>query len=441
MDYTPHGREDIRQMFESLEISSVKDLYPNIPEKIRIKSYGIAEGISEPEMREALEKFAGMNFSVKDLKSYIGGGAYEHFIPAVIDDICSKPEFYTAYTPYQPEASQGILQSIYEYQSMICELTGTDVSNASLYDGATAAAEAALISVNKCDEGTVAVSSAVNPMYRKVIETYLKSSPCNIEIVEHTEGITDVSRIEKQISGKLISFIFQSPNFFGCIEDVKALSDYIHDKKALSIAIANPLSLGVLEAPGKNGADIVVGEGQSLGIPLCFGGPYLGFIGVKKELMRRLPGRIIGRTLDKDGKEGFVMTLQAREQHIRREKATSNICSNQALMALRAAVYMVYMGKEGMKEVGALNICNSHYLAAGVEKTGKAVLKFKKPFFNEFVIEFKKDAEEVFKAFEEEGILPGIQLKEEGRNSILCCVTETKSKSDMDKYVEVVKKL
>ncbi|MBN2190406.1 MAG: aminomethyl-transferring glycine dehydrogenase subunit GcvPA [Candidatus Aureabacteria bacterium] len=441
MDYIPHGREDIRQMLEALEISSVDDLYPDIPGKIRAGGYGIAGGISEQEVRGTLEKFAGMNASVRTLKSYAGGGAYEHFIPAIIDDICSKPEFYTAYTPYQPEASQGILQSIYEYQSMICELTGTDVSNASLYDGATAAAEAALISVNKYDGGVVAVSSAVNPMYRRVIETYLRSSPCRVEIVEHTEGVTDISRIGKHLSGKLVSFIFQSPNFFGCIEDVKSLSDCIHDKGALSIAVANPLSLGVLEAPGRNGADIVVGEGQPLGIPLCFGGPYLGFIGVKKELMRKLPGRIIGRTLDKDGKEGFVMTLQAREQHIRREKATSNICSNQALMALRAAVYMAYMGKEGMKKVGALNICNSHYLAEQIEKTGKAALKFRKPFFNEFVVEFKKDTAEVLRLFEKEKILPGIQVGEAGRNSLLCCVTETKTKGDMDKYADVVSKL
>ncbi|MDD5644597.1 MAG: aminomethyl-transferring glycine dehydrogenase subunit GcvPA [bacterium] len=441
MDYIPHGAEDIRRMLEFIGISSPDKLYSDIPEKIRIRGYGIGKGVSEPEIKNILEEFSGSNASVKTLKSYIGAGAYEHFIPAVVDDICSKPEFYTAYTPYQAEASQGILQSIYEYQSMICELTGTDVSNASLYDGATAAAEAALMSIGKNSGGIVGISSAVNPVYRKVIETYLKSSPCSVSLVGHKEGITDIENIEKQVSGRMFSFIFQSPNFFGCIEDVKTVSDYVRGRGALSITVANPLSLGVLEAPGRNGADIVAGEGQPLGIPLCFGGPYLGFMGVKKELMRKLPGRIIGRTTDKDGKEGFVMTLQAREQHIRREKATSNICSNQALMALRAAVYMAYMGKEGMKEVGTLNICNSHYLADEIEKTGKAALKFKRPFFNEFVIEFRNNVEEVFRAFEKEGILPGIRLAEEGQNSILCCVTEAKSKSDMDKYVEVVKKL
>ncbi len=441
MDYVPHSEADISSILKEMNIGDIEDLYSSVPEKIKIKSRRLERGLSEFELKALIRKKAEKNLAVTEIKSFMGGGAYEHFIPAVVDHIAMKPEFYTAYTPYQPEASQGALQVIYEYQSLICELTGMDASNASLYDGATAAAEAALMSINKDGPGDVLISAAVNPEYVEVIKTYLKGTNGRILMVPSPEGVTSVEFLKGLSAKKPVCFIFQSPNYYGCIEDVENLSEIAHSFAALSIAIVNPVSLGVLKSPGSMGADIVVGEGQPLGIPLSYGGPYLGFMAVKKKFIRKLPGRIVGRTTDKEGNPGFVLTLQTREQHIRREKANSNICSNQALMALRATVFMTYMGKEGMKTLAEANINNSHYLSKSIEKTGKAHLKFKRPFFNEFVLEFKKPANLVFDKFVNKNMFPGILLKGEMDKRILCCVTETKTKADLDGFIEIIKDL
>ena len=358
MRYIPHTTKDQQEMLKSIGQSSIEELFADIPAKVKLKEETpLPQALSEPELLEELKKVSEKN---KKASSFLGGGSYNHFIPSVVKHIVSRSEFYTAYTPYQAEASQGILQIIYEYQSMICELTGMDVANASMYDGATAMAEAAMLACRHTRKKEIIVSSTVQPEYRKVLKTYAKGTDLGVTESSFTkEGLTPQNF---ELSADTACLILQQPNFFGSIEDVSSLAKRAHTAGALFIVSADPISLGLLKAPGDYGADIVVGEGQALGNPQSFGGPGLGIFAVKKALMRHIPGRVVGQTVDKDGKRAFCLTLQAREQHIRREKAFSNICSNEALAALAATVYLSVMGKSGLRKVAELCSQKANYL-------------------------------------------------------------------------------
>ena len=349
MNYIPHTKDDVREMLKAIGISGLDGLFKDIPPALRPKSFDIPEGKSEFEVTRYLRRLSAKNAT--HLINFVGAGLYDHFIPADVDAIASRPEFYTAYTPYQPECSQGWLQAIYEYQTIICELTDLDVANASLYDGGTALYEAAMMAIRLTKRNKIIMDSGVNLIYRTMLYTY--TSNLSVEFVEIpvVHGQSSRGELFKHLDDKTAAVILQNPNFFGAVDDHSDVVQAVHKFGALAIASVYPVSLSMLKSPGEMGFDIATGEGQSLGLPLSFGGPYLGFMSAKKELVRQMPGRIVGATIDSDGKRGFVLTLQTREQHIRREKATSNICSNEALCALRAAVFVALLGKEGLKEL------------------------------------------------------------------------------------------
>lgn len=415
MRYIPHTAKDQQCLLESTKTASINDLFRDVPEKVGLKKdIPLPPSLSEPELLSELKKASQKN---KFSSSFLGAGCYNHFVPSVVKHIISRSEFYTAYTPYQAEASQGILQAIYEYQNMLCELTGMDAANASMYDGATALAEAALLACRVTGRKELAVSSAVHPEYRKVLQTYAKGVDLTVIEIPYTkEGLTEAPG--RGIGDGTACVILQQPNFFGCLETVKGLAEKIHSKGALFIVSADPVSLGILNPPGKYGADVVVGEGQSLGNPRAFGGPGLGLFAVKKEFVRQIPGRVVGQTIDSEGKRGFCLTLQTREQHIRRERATSNICSNEALAALAASVYLSVMGKEGLRKVSELCLQKANYLKKKL--AGKLV--FSSPTFKEFVVKTKKPV--------------GLDLEPfcpELKGSRLICVTELTTREEMDK--------
>ncbi|MFA5165310.1 MAG: aminomethyl-transferring glycine dehydrogenase subunit GcvPA [Candidatus Omnitrophota bacterium] len=443
MKYSPHTDKDRKEMLAAIGVSSAEELFRAIPEELRAKKLDLPEGISELELKRAIHDKADKNYSTNKLISFLGGGAYEHHIPQAIESIISRGEFLTAYTPYQAEASQGTLQAIYEYQSLICELTGMDVANASMYDGASALAEAVLLAVRETGRTRVVFPESLHPEYRQVVRTYLEGYKIEFAEIPHAGGVYDEAALKKETDDNTACVIVQNPNFFGFIEKVDSIEAVCHAKGALLIACVNPLSLGVLKSPGEYNADIAVGEGQPLGIPMCYGGPYLGFFAVKEKHMRRMPGRVAGMTKDADGKRGFVLTMQAREQHIRREKATSNICSNEGLMALAACVYLSSMGREGIKEVARQNVFKSHYMKDRILKLSGFELFSDAPFFNEFVVRCGKDPEKIIADLLKHGIMGGIPL---GRfyagmkNCMSICVTETKSKEDMDRFAEVLGK-
>jgi glycine dehydrogenase subunit 1 len=373
---------------------------------------------------------------------FLGAGAYDHYIPSVIDAIISRSEFYTSYTPYQPEISQGTLQYIFEYQTLISNLTGMDLANASLYDGGTAVTEAALMACAYSRKGEIIVSAGVNPQARRILKTYAHAQNLKVVEVETKEGVTDAERLNELISDETAAVIVQNPNFFGLLEDLKTLGEIAHKGKKVSmIASVNPISLALLKKPGELGVDVVVGEGQPLGIPLQFGGPYLGFMAVKKDYMRKLPGRIAGETTDLDGKRSYVLTLSAREQHIRREKATSNICSNQGLNVLAATVYMVTMGKEGLREAANQCVQKAHYAFNELTESGKYRPLFDKPFFMEFALTSDVDADKINKALLEEKIIGGYDLGRDYpqyKNAVLYAVTEKRTKEEIDKLRRVL---
>lgn len=446
MNYVPHAESDIKEMLSACEESELKGLFKNIPEKFQIDGLNLPPGISELELREQLNKISRQNISIKDYDSYLGGGAYEHFIPAVVKSLISRGEFYTAYTPYQPEASQGTLKAIYEYQSLICELFSMDVANASHYDGATALSEAVLLSYNAGSsrgKKKIFISEALNPEYKRVIHTYLRGLPVEIRELPLENGSINLEDLEEAVDEKTLSVVVQNPNFLGVIEPMADIEKIVHQKKALFIACVNPLSLGILSAPGEYNADLAVAEGQPLGNDLSFGGSYLGIFTCKKELLRKIPGRVVGRTKDKNGREGFVLTLQTREQHIRREKATSNICSNQALNALAACIYLAYLGKQGLKELALLNLKKSRYLFSELCKIkGFRPLFEKKSFFNELAVETELSVDTLLQELKKYQIFGGIALKKfypQYSQALLICVTETKTKEQLDKYIEVIK--
>lgn len=454
MNYLPHTQRDKKQMLDAIGVASVEDLLKAVPHQFRIQKLGLPEGISELELKALVSEKAAGNRSTRSLSSFLGAGAYEHFIPAAVDAIISRGEFLTAYTPYQAEASQGTLQAIYEYQSLICELTGMDIANASMYDGASALAEAVLLSIRHTGRSRVVFADSLHPEYRQVIRTYLEGHKAEFLEIANNDGLFDGNLLRDAVNGDTASVIVQNPNFFGLIEDVDIIEQTAHSCGALLIACVNPISLGILKSPGEYNADITVGEGQPLGIPLNYGGPYLGFFAAREEYARKMPGRIAGMTNDKDGKQGFVLTLQAREQHIRRDKATSNICTNEGLMALAACVYLSLIGKEGLKEVASQNLFKSHYLKDKIleippvsdkssNDSNSYGLKFAGRFFNEFVIKCGRSPDKIISDLLKRGIIGGLPLGRfypQMKDCLLVCVTETKTKEDLDRFADILSK-
>ena len=395
--YLPHTDDERAAMLGTLGLNTVEDLFIDIPDQVRFdRELELPAPLAEPELYDHMYALAAKNANLNDYATFLGAGVYDHYVPSAVRQILARNEFYTAYTPYQPETSQGILQAMFEYQDMICELTGMDVANASLYDGATAVAEAALVAVNSTRNTEIVVADTVNPAYRTVLSTYVTPQGFTVKELPNADGVLDPGTVVDNLGPETACLIVQTPNFFGILEDITALAKKLADHKAVLIVVADPIGLGLLEPPVQ--ADIVVGDGQSLGNAPSFGGPLLGFLAAKQKLVRRLPGRIVGQTTDKEGNRGFVLTLQTREQHIRREKATSNICSNQALNALAAAVYMTLMGPQGLRQVAELSLKKAHYAADRLAAVPGFSLAFDRPFFKEFVIKANRPISEINQA-------------------------------------------
>jgi glycine dehydrogenase subunit 1 len=434
--YFPHTEEEIKEMLRVAGVNSLEELYSDVPESIRFKGdYDIPEAKSEIELRQLLESFGLLN---DQLTSFAGAGVYDHYTPAVIPNIISRSEFLTSYTPYQAEISQGTLHYIFEYQSMMAELTGMDISNASMYDGTTATAEAAIMAMNagkKCTK--VLASRTVDPKTMQVVETYAKYHGFDIEMIDEKDGTTDREDMRRRLAeGGVAGVILQMPNYYGIVEDYTGFADDIHESKALMIMNSVAADLAVLKSPGEWGADIAVGDGQSLGIPMSFGGPSVGYMCCNEKLIRKMPGRIVGLTKDNRGQRAFVLTLQAREQHIRRQKATSNICSNESLMALYVTIYMSLMGKEGLKEAAELSYAGAHYLCDELLKTGRFTMAYDKPFFNEFCVRYDGDIDALQERCIAAGYLAGVKIDE---HTLMLAVTEKRQKHEIDELVELMK--
>jgi glycine cleavage system P protein (glycine dehydrogenase) subunit 1 len=441
--YIPTTPEDEQEMLKAIGLDSVEDLFSDIPKDMQLnRELNLPKAKSELEVKSYLDSLAKKNCSLSELTNFLGAGAYDHYIPSIVDHIISRQEFYTSYTPYQPEISQGTLQYIFEFQTLICKLTGMDVANASLYDGGTAVLEAALMAAAYSRKDEIIISKTVRPESRRILKTYAHVQGLDVVEIDMKDGVTDLEQLEELVSDKTAAVIVQSPNFFGIIEDLKATGEIAHKgKKTSFIASVDPISLAVLKKPSELDVDVVVGEGQGMGIPLSFGGPYLGFIAAKKNYMRKLPGRIVGETQDVNGKRSYVLTLTAREQHIRREKATSNICSNQGLNVLAATVYMVTLGKEGLKEVALQSTKKAHYAYEELTKSGKYKPLFDKPFFKEFAVKSDIDADKILSDLRDEDIIGGYHLGinyPEFKNSILYAVTEKRTKDEIDKLSSVL---
>ena len=445
MDFVPHTEEEFREMLDEIGVQSFDELLANIPPELRNYEMRIPDGMCEMEVRSLVTSLAKNNFPTTEFDSYLGGGAYEHYIPSVVGHLAGRSEFYTAYTPYQAEASQGSLQAMFEYQTAICELTGMEISNSSLYDAGSAVAEAATASLRVTrNRNKIVISTAVHPEHRDILKTYMKGMGVEVVEVGYDNGSTDISALDAAIDDNTAGVVLQSPNMFGCIEQMESASTAAHDKNAVFIAVVNPMSLSILKPPGEYGADIAVGDGQPLGIPLSYGGPYLGFFACTEKILRKVPGRLIGLARDTKGRRGFVMTLQAREQHIRRDRATSNICTNQALMAIRALVYLCCLGKEGIREVGEINVRNSHYLSEKLRSAPGMTMQFDVPFFNEFVVKTDAPPEELNERLLEHGIIGGVPLGwwyPELTDCMLLCATETKTKEQMDTFSETLEEI
>lgn len=434
--YFPQTEQDISEMLQQIGVDSLDALYADIPENIRFKGdYNIPEAMSESEIRTFINNLGLLN---DQLICFAGAGIYDHYTPAIIPSIVQRSEFLTSYTPYQAEISQGTLHYIFEFQSMMAELTGMDISNASMYDGATATAEAVLMAHatnKKCSK--ILVSETIDPKTRRVIDTYAKFQDINIVTIKAKDGETDHEELRKLLSeGGVAGVVVQAPNYYGIIEDFTEYADDIHQQKALFIINSVAADLAILKTPNEWGADIAVGEGQSLGIPMNYGGPGLGYMCCTEKLMRKMPGRIVGKTLDENGRRAFVLTLQAREQHIRRQKATSNICSNQSLMALFVTIYMSLMGREGLKEAAELSYAGAHYLCDKLQATGKFKLTYKKPFFNEFCINYDGNLDELIQHCIDCGYMPGIKIDD---NTIMIAVTEQRTKEEIDDLIDIMK--
>jgi glycine dehydrogenase subunit 1 len=441
MDYCPHTSEDIEQMQAATGVASIDELFADIPQKFRLQSaLDIPAALSEQETVAAMSNIAAKNRLPQF--TLTGAGAYHHFIPAVVGHITGRAEFYTAYTPYQAEISQGLLQAIYEYQTMIAHLTGTEIANASMYDGASAMAEAAVLCAKMSNRTKIIVARSVHPEYRQVLQTYCWANGYTvIELPYAPSGQIDLNALQGKLDDQVAAVLVQSPNFFGVIEDIAPVVEAAHKKGALLVAgFTDGTSLGILQPAGAAGADFVVGEGQSFGNPLNYGGPYLGIFAAKEKFMRRIPGRLVGATVDKNGKRGFVLTLQTREQHIRREKATSNICSNEALCALAAGIYLAALGKN-LKKLAELNINKTQYLKNKLLGLAGWKEVFHSPVYNEFVLRCP-NAREVNKKLKTAGIIGGYELQKdypELKNTLLFCATEMISKEDIDKVAKILK--
>lgn len=417
-------------------MNSLDDLYADVPEQIRFRGeYDLPEPMSETEIRSLFEKLGEKN---RRLTVFAGAGCYDHYTPAVVPNIISRSEFLTSYTPYQAEISQGTLHYIFEYQSMMAELTGMDVSNASMYDGSTATAEAAIMalaSTKKTD--TVLVSASVDPKVLNVVKTYAHFHGFNVELIAENDGATDKEQMDARLEkGGVAGVIVQQPNYYGIVEDFSGFADSCHAHKSLFIVNSVAADLALLKTPGEWGADVAVGDGQSLGIPMAFGGPSVGYMCCTEKLMRKMPGRIVGKTVDNRGQRVFVLTLQAREQHIRRQKATSNICSNESLMALFVTIYMSVMGKEGVKEAAQMSYDGAHYLHDALIATGLFSDKYERPFFNEFCVKYNGDVDRLQQRFIENGILGGVKVD---ADTLMFAVTEKRTKEEIDKLVNIAK--
>jgi len=456
--YIPHTPDDRCDMLSVIGVSREEELLAEIPAALRERAIpSLPPACSELELERLFGAWAGENRPTGEtagsMLSFLGAGAYDHAIPSIVGQLIGRSEFYTAYTPYQAEMSQGLLQAIYEYQTMICELTALDVANASVYDGASALAEAALMAMRITKRTAVAVAPTVHPHYRRVLESYLQGMACTIHTLPAGDGITEPARAAASVDASCAAVIVQQPNFFGCLEEVEALGRAAHEAGALLIATVDPISLGLLAPPGDYGADIAVGEGQPLGIPVNFGGPYLGFFATKQAFMRQLPGRIVGATVDGAGRRGFCLTLQAREQHIRRERATSNICTNQALTALAATVYMAVTGPEGLRDAATQCWDKAHYLHRALTQLPGVRAWSAAPFFKEFVITLPVAGEWLVRRLAGDGIVPGLALSamgnepgggQEGKRGtgmereLLCCVTEKRTRAELDRMVDAM---
>lgn len=436
--YLPDTEKDQQNMLHAIGVDSVEALFHGIPDAVRLQTpTNLEEGLSELELTRHMKKLAAQNLTSEEAVFFLGAGTYDHYIPSVVDAVISRSEFTTAYTPYQPEASQGELQALFEFQSMMCELTGMDVSNSSLYDGFTSLGEACNLAVSAQKRSTVLVSGAVHPQAREVLRTYAYGMEYTIEEIPHERSVTDVTLLEKTLGADVAAVVIQYPNFLGTIEDLARIKELCEETGTLLIVMANPLALGVLESPGHLGADVVVGDTQPFGLAMSYGGPHCGYFTVRKKYMRKVPGRIVGETVDTEGKRGYVMTLQTREQHIRREKATSNMSSNQALFALGSAVFMTAIGKEGIREMAEQNLSKAHYLSRNLKEAGFEILS-NNNFFNEFVVKFAKPVVEVNKQLLAHNIIGGYDVSEllATENAMLICVTEKRTKAEIDQLVK-----
>ncbi|QIC04280.1 aminomethyl-transferring glycine dehydrogenase subunit GcvPA [Brevibacillus sp. 7WMA2] len=439
--YLPTTEQDKKEMLEFLGVSSVDELFSDIPEEVRFpRELAIDEALSEPDLVKFMGGLASKNANFTTHVNFLGAGVYQHYTPSTVNHMLLRGEFFTAYTPYQPEISQGELQAIFEFQTMVCELTGMEVANSSMYDGYTSMAEAAMMAAGHKGKPRVIVSKTVHPESRAVLATYAYGQQVEVVEVDFTEeGVTNLSQLQAALEVETAAVLVQYPNFFGSVEDLRAIEQLTHEKGALLIVSSNPVALGLLEAPGKLGADIVVGDMQPFGIPVSFGGPHCGYFATTSKLMRKMPGRIVGQTKDEDGKRGFVLTLQAREQHIRREKATSNICSNQALLALASSIALTALGKQGVQEMSQMNLHKAHYAKQVLDQLDGVENVFTAPFFNEFVIKLPIAVADVNRSLLQKGIIGGYDLGlayPELANHMLIAVTELRTKAEIDQLAK-----
>ena len=445
MSYVPNTGQNRKEMLEKIGVRDFSGLIQTIPDSLCLQDeLKLPPPLSELELTRLLGEMASRNKDAGQMICFLGGGAYDHFVPAIVDHIISRSEYYTAYTPYQAEVSQGTLQTIYEFQSLICELTGMDVANASMYDGASATAEAALLAHALTGRDEILVAGSLNPNYRQVINTYCRSIKMKVRSLPLMEGLIDVEQTKENISDKVACVIIQTPNFLGLLENAKEIEPLVHSVGALLVLVCDPISLGILKTPGEYNADITVGEGQALGNNLNLGGPYLGYFATKQSLIRRMPGRIVAATTDTEGRGGYVMTLQTREQHIRREKATSNICTNQALCALSACVYLSVMGKSGVRKVAELCLQKSHYAAEKISRIDGFKNRFDAPFFKEFVIETPLPPKKIIRSLLKKNIFAGVDLglfDRKLKNQLLVCVTEKRTKEEIDILADELRNL
>jgi glycine dehydrogenase subunit 1 len=444
MPYIPHTDRDVREMLAVIGAPDLEALTASVPESLRLKQpLNLPPALTELELTALLTDLAARNAAIDARPHFLGMGCYDHFVPAVVDHVASRSEFLTAYTPYQPEASQGALQAFYEFQTLVCQLTGMEVANASLYDGASALAEAALLGRAVTNRTRLLVPDTLHPHYRQVLSTYLANVPLAVQSVPHTAaGTLDLPALKSALKDDVAAVVVANPNVFGVIEDVATAAKAAHAAGALLVALVDPISCGLLRRPGDCGADVVVAEGQSLGTPPSFGGPSLGLFATREAHIRRLPGRLVGQTVDRRGRRAFVLTLQTREQHIRRERATSNICTNQGLIAIRAAAYLAAVGPRGLRQVAALCLQKAHYAAEQIAAVPGFQLAFSGPFFKEFAVRTPIPPAEVNRRLLDHNLLGGVDLgrfRDDWRDLLLLCVTEKRTRAEIDRLVDVLK--